>query len=1668
MTSADAFNYLIQGKLAEAEELYRKITSDTPDDLSAIYELGLTCLLQHKYEDAQDIWFKLLGKWPNNVFLQYELARAAMLAHNYQDAQDRYEEIIALMPDDVVCLNQLARLYNLQGKDKDAQGILQNVAFVQSSHQHEESREMTMVDPQVAGLAAEPDGTMMDPVSAAIARESGVSSHLKSKGPSTAAFLQDAAAQGQEETSHLARMVFDDFLAKERLLGQGGMGEVFLVRHLEWDKRLAVKRCLRTDNQILMEKFRQECLTWLSLEKHHNVVSAVHFTTWESKPSLLIEYIEGTTLKEVIRSLRIHAMVEQILDKLGNRPSLNKTMAMMTFFGGPEERRDIGEAWMTIMKHNSLNVEEVKTMLRGVFQDHEIEALHSRWSHLASLSEPSKYKFQDVLDYAIQICWGMAHAHRHKMLHRDLKPANILIEEELNGPGIAKVTDFGLAKMNDKTATQAPVQFAESTSEEEASSGVVGTPRYMAPEQWSSISTERSDIYAFGMMIYELFTAGHSPFTSHIDEKSKTGSWWLTIPQQNEFYYWSVRHSSDTPIAPKSYAAEIPQPLEDLILKCLAKEAEQRPASFDEVADALLKIFVEMANAKYPREQSVAPDLIAMELNNRAISMLEMKFAKDGQQQLEKALKISPNLLEVQVNSSLFELQQGNLSLPEFTSKSQNWFNGTDKDVMVLTVLAGIYFEYGCFYQMVHQKLRELTQKFPKDLKLKRLSGKMSYLTGNFILAEKTFKEFCSLESARLEDWYHFVAALYYQGKQQQIQQWMDQAPPHFKFHPCFKEIKRILREPPLATAAEAEERQWYEIAVLPTADPEAEILFLKHLPQEKYVAVYRNHDEQTLCDYYHLPDLAYKTCMIPIASPIQAKQAALLPGGILATLSLQGEVYLVDLKTEENRTLTGNIAQEAQDGLLLSATIYLVAIYHLTDAQGEPLSHVVLWRQDTFESVAALDIAGQILYAGLHEKEGICWLADRNALYRWEFLTPTPPSSQIYGYYEEATEGQGYVKVEIIGVYTLAGPRLFVLQQTEDVKDHQTVSSLQLYLWDLETGRNHHNANFDRFTGVLHAMTPDSQQLYLLGSCDDANSHFVRWDIESWEAKQQNDLEGNYQGMELAPDGTFILMKQRSLLDLAVNFLATESEQNLIYTINPWQKAKKFQSLANCMHLTGTLPSQLLFVSAPNQQVHVWKLVAQEAFPLVHKLSYLYLKPTSTLQDIGVQKRINLLLEESTRALKEGDMQRSLDYLRGIQNFKGYDWSMVMDRVHRIALVRNWQKIGMRESLKTKKLAWPEQNFIVSPDGRYLIPAGAVTNALPQLWDIANWQEKHLGQIIASLEDGQGAWFPSADGRFFLHHHNKQLNIYDLQNQNRLSSLPIPIKFQEAVSNRNASVILFKEEGMGRLFLLDLVQRKLISNISQTKYHTLQDCCVMAGDGQKILLGNEIEGGFRWELIQKEVDTWKTKFYELPFNENQIMQGKTEADATELTVLSNRSYVIFRGTNYDLTRDIYFRHMEAFELKHELFFSLKDQKFCEAWLKAKAIATTPEGNFTFLGIGTRIEIWHTAGHIKNWNHLLTIEPHTQPIGVIAVTGDGKFLMSGDISGEIKIVRIGILREDLKWAHGEWEVIENLKADDAIAKLYISPNDRYLFAGCPGAIHVWEFDWIWEVERYTE
>lgn len=168
-----------------------------------------------------------------------------------------------------------------------------------------------------------------------------------------------------------------------------------------------------------------------------------------------------------------------------------------------------------------------------------------------------------AISIMLQASGAVAAAHDAGIIHRDLKPSNILITQSANQPAVVKVLDFGIATFSADDDEDAPLLAHTNT--------VIGTPRYMSPEQHTGNElTPATDVYSLGVILYEML-AGMAPFS---------GSTPAEIAE---------KHANDAPHSPREIVAATPEDVERVVLHALEKQASDRPANAGEFHSELLE-----------------------------------------------------------------------------------------------------------------------------------------------------------------------------------------------------------------------------------------------------------------------------------------------------------------------------------------------------------------------------------------------------------------------------------------------------------------------------------------------------------------------------------------------------------------------------------------------------------------------------------------------------------------------------------------------------------------------------------------------------------------------------------------------------------------------------------------------------------------------------------------------------------------------------------------------------------------------------------------------------------------------------------------------------------------------------------------------------------------------
>jgi serine/threonine-protein kinase len=184
---------------------------------------------------------------------------------------------------------------------------------------------------------------------------------------------------------------------------------------------------------------------------------------------------------------------------------------------------------------------------------------------LADIVERGRIGLQESLHISLQICSALHAAHENGIVHRDLKPENVFIVRK-NDVDFVKVLDFGISKV--KSAETEQVRMTKTGQ-------LVGTPLYMSPEQAKGEADidRRVDVYALGVILYEML-AGAPPF------------------EGDNYFQLLWKHGNEMPDPPsfKAPDADIPEAVEAIIMKALAKDPSDRFQTMAEMREALLGV----------------------------------------------------------------------------------------------------------------------------------------------------------------------------------------------------------------------------------------------------------------------------------------------------------------------------------------------------------------------------------------------------------------------------------------------------------------------------------------------------------------------------------------------------------------------------------------------------------------------------------------------------------------------------------------------------------------------------------------------------------------------------------------------------------------------------------------------------------------------------------------------------------------------------------------------------------------------------------------------------------------------------------------------------------------------------------------------------------------------
>ncbi len=302
-----------------------------------------------------------------------------------------------------------------------------------------------------------------------------------------------------------------------------------------------------------------------------------------------------------------------------------------------------------------------------------------------------RWVLAQIVDVAIQIAFGLHHAHQHGLVHQDVKPSNVLLTPD----GIVKVTDFGLVKAT------APLRVAGSRADTVLATYAGLTPAYCSPEQAAAAEghrgtkmTRRTDVWSWAVTVLEMFAGERT---------------WRSGVVAGHVLRELVEGGSDSPEIPP-----IPAAIAELLRRCFAPDPRDRPQDMLELARELARILHQTTGNRYPRPVPEPADDRANVLNNRGASLMDLGQLEDADKAWLRALNIEPLHIHATYNRGLYRWRNYGGSSDKLVGQLRECLRAHPDSWEAHHMLAWTYIERGDG-QAARTELDEARQQLAND-----------------------------------------------------------------------------------------------------------------------------------------------------------------------------------------------------------------------------------------------------------------------------------------------------------------------------------------------------------------------------------------------------------------------------------------------------------------------------------------------------------------------------------------------------------------------------------------------------------------------------------------------------------------------------------------------------------------------------------------------------------------------------------------------------------------------------------------------------------------------------------------------------------------------------------------------------------------------------------------
>ncbi len=1234
-----------------------------------------------------------------------------------------------------------------------------------------------------------------------------------------------------------------------------------------------------------------------------------------------------------------------------------------------------------------------------------------------------EHDVETILDIAIQICWGMEHTHQKGLLHGDLRSGNIFITDEYQ----IKVTDF--RSREEKITEYSP---------------------YMPPEQFEQefLMRPAMDIYAFGVILYELCLK-EFPFKLPND----TGEEGDALPETSIEAFKNIV-LTQPPQVPHKVNPKIPEALSQIIVSCLAVNPENRPRRFDEIHRLLKPIYIELTGFRYPREAPNPSNLIAVDLNNRALSLLDLNQEEEAEKYLEQALTADPLCTGALINLQLLKLRKGKTSLEGLRIATEALL-AQDHEVVTF-YRASISLQHGGFLEESLEEVSRALENSSNNRELLRLKGLLFKRLGRFDQASVVFQELLETEKPAVQDFYELSHCYLNLTKPKSARDTIEEGVkiyPNNNYlrlalgvtsalqgrvedaHVIFSE--KVEKEPDnfwaLVNLAEITAAYGQYVKAYAKATPnydKAQSLYQKLWPRAPWLPRILNGYELA---YKSLPD--YGDVKRQRKTP-HWSYARSLPGH-------QEGVHCVAISPNSKLVVAGGADENIRIWEITTGRCKKVLAAHNEGTKQICISHdghfattigrenyIRVWDLIVGKSVTSLE--GHIrevtcmdltstgyLVTGSLDKTLRIW--DLGALECRKIMKGHSDKINCLATTSDGSYAVSGSEDKKVGIWSIEqGSCLAILEGHEEgvtclalSPDNKYAISgswdQKLRVWDIENKSC--LSVLTGHVGTLNCISITADSKWVVSGSEDKTVRV--WNIQTGECIHS--LEGH--------SGVVTCLAIASKSRFVVSGSWDHSLR--IWSLDTGECLAVLEGHTDLLNTIAITSDEAYIISGGDDEIlRVWTDLTTQICPPFEELSLSYLlqRPISRDGNIEGLRRVVKLLNEANEQAQEGNLDKSLKLYREIQNVEGFSRNpRILKAIHSTALSNNFTRKNPRSIWQQqilKKHSGAVLCTAISQDGNIFI-TGSADNKIC-VWDL---QEGKCIRILKGHSGSVSCLSISPNGRFVISgSRDNSLRLWELSNGSCIYALNghnhwvehalfSPDGRRVISGSRDGSVKIWELKTGHRLYTLN-GHTDIISILKIT-----DDTHMVSGSHDRSLKVWELESGECLHTLERHRNHVKCIF-QLPGTPFFITGGWDGA--------------------------LYLWDIEKGECEKSYYGH-------QSWINSIAV-TSDNKKLVSGSLDSTIRVWD----IESGACLNCFDNEKEDVAHIRITSDDLFCVS---TSSNRIIRV--------WSIETGECLKVLEGhEDSITTINLVQESRYLVSGDKsGNIIVWEMDWDWEIAK---